>query len=600
MITLHKLEWNNWFSYGDNNVIEFDKDTVTQIIGKNGSGKSSIMLILQEMLYGKNSAGIKKTALRNRYGDKKLSGKLSFSKGPTSYTIKLQRTSALSISLEQDGEDISAHTAAGTYKQIENILGIDFKTFEQIVYQSSISSLQFLTATDSNRKQFLIGLLNLNEYLDLHEKFKKIHKDINARASHLEGEIAATKKWLDSSVIEDVDYELIDVPEVDEGIKDKLVELSADARDIDRTNKRILANKKKIEDLQELRKILPQEELGEKPDNLEEEKKELASLQASRTYEKSMLSKLINLDDKCPTCLQSIDQDLKNSMCTDHEINIDNIELRMSKLQSKINEASLSIIEWENHKKLLEKYEVVQKTIDSELENKEVKNIEDLKDEISLLKSKIKKMEEQYNNAIKYNSDIEAKIIHREETLKKFTEQNEFVKNAEKEASELLNLKVKLKILQDAFSTKGLVSYKIEFMIKDLEVLINKYLGELSDGRFQLFFTLNGDKLNVTINDNGVDVDISALSMGERSRVNSATLLSIRTIMSDLSDDKINLLFLDEILGTLDDFGKEKLIELLLEEHNLNTFLVSHEYTHPLLDKLTVIKTDNISRIENG
>ena len=37
-----------------------------------------------------------------------------------------------------------------------------------------------------------------------------------------------------------------------------------------------------------------------------------------------------------------------------------------------------------------------------------------------------------------------------------------------------------------------------------------------------------------------------------------------------------------------------------MEEHQLNTFLVSHEYTHPLLEKVTVIKEDNISRLENG
>ena len=47
MITLKKLQWSNCFSYGPNNEMSLDSDTVTQIIGTNGMGKSSIPLIIQ-------------------------------------------------------------------------------------------------------------------------------------------------------------------------------------------------------------------------------------------------------------------------------------------------------------------------------------------------------------------------------------------------------------------------------------------------------------------------------------------------------------------------------------------------------------------------
>jgi hypothetical protein len=53
-------------------------------------------------------------------------------------------------------------------------------------------------------------------------------------------------------------------------------------------------------------------------------------------------------------------------------------------------------------------------------------------------------------------------------------------------------------------------------------------------------------------------------------------------------------------MGVLDNFGKDKLIEILISETELNTFLVSHEFTHPLLDKITITKEDDISRIDNG
>ncbi len=59
-----------------------------------------------------------------------------------------------------------------------------------------------------------------------------------------------------------------------------------------------------------------------------------------------------------------------------------------------------------------------------------------------------------------------------------------------------------------------------------------------------------------------------------------------------------NLLILDETVETLDTDGKEKLVEVLLQEEHLNTFLVSHGFSHPLLEKINVIKRNNISQIE--
>jgi DNA repair exonuclease SbcCD ATPase subunit len=93
-------------------------------------------------------------------------------------------------------------------------------------------------------------------------------------------------------------------------------------------------------------------------------------------------------------------------------------------------------------------------------------------------------------------------------------------------------------------------------------------------------------------------VDILALSSGELARVNTATLIAIRKLMSSISKSKINILFLDEVTNVLDAEGREKLVEVLREEENLNTFIVSHGWTHPLLSKVEVKKEGNVSTIE--
>ena len=122
-------------------------------------------------------------------------------------------------------------------------------------------------------------------------------------------------------------------------------------------------------------------------------------------------------------------------------------------------------------------------------------------------------------------------------------------------------------------------------------------MAELSDGRFTLEFVVSNDKLNVQITDNGNVVDILALSSGELARVNTATLIAIRRLMSSISKSKINVLFLDEVISVLDDAGKERIVEVLLRE-DMNTYLVSHGWSHPLLEKIEVVKDVNTSVLE--
>ena len=154
-----------------------------------------------------------------------------------------------------------------------------------------------------------------------------------------------------------------------------------------------------------------------------------------------------------------------------------------------------------------------------------------------------------------------------------------------------------MEILKKSFSTNGLLAYKIENLVGELEELANEYLAELSDGRFTLEFVVSNDKLNVQITDNGNVVDILALSSGELARVNTATLIAIRRLMSSISKSKINVLFLDEVISVLDDAGKERIVEVLLRE-DMNTYLVSHGWSHPLLEKIEVVKDGNTSVLE--
>jgi len=227
-------------------------------------------------------------------------------------------------------------------------------------------------------------------------------------------------------------------------------------------------------------------------------------------------------------------------------------------------------------------------------------------DEVSLrqrlteLQASITQLKAQINKAERENADRAAHNSKLELIQGQLTEMTEELESWDTKLRQLNSKLNTVNTLVKTFSTTGLVAYKIENLVKDLEALSNEYLGELSGGRFQISFQISGsDKLNVVVTDNGVDIDILALSGGERARVNVATLLAIRKLMQSLSQSRINLLILDETIEALDVDGKEKLIEVLLGEESLNTILVSHGFSHPLLEKVHVVKHNNISRIED-
>ena len=105
-------------------------------------------------------------------------------------------------------------------------------------------------------------------------------------------------------------------------------------------------------------------------------------------------------------------------------------------------------------------------------------------------------------------------------------------------------------------------------------------------------------KLQINLRSDSVDMDIKSISSGEFNKVNTATLLAVRKMLTSISKIDINLLFLDEVVAVLDPESKDTLINLLLSEENLNTIVVSHGYTHPLASRLNVIKENKISRLE--
>ena len=410
-------------------------------------------------------------------------------------------------------------------------------------------------------------------------------------------EITTIEKWLSNNKLEATNILPLLNLEIDTDEDEKIFRsLSIELKNISEKNKKILRNNQYKEmlskiNIDELQSLPPVEKLSyDKFQNI------IGQVEGAKRASDRMLQKLEQLEDKCPTCEQDIDAEFKDQL-----IQAEKKTLGFLALQKKENEQIIEKIKKDNtefarREKLQKDWEDLFRNIDDSLPSSILdadelqERLDEVTEKLKTAKAKLADIALQNEEITKRNTRIEIIEAQTDGFLKKLAAAKEVL-------NEQQELDSNLEILKKAFSTNGLLAYKIENLVKELEELANSYLAELSDGRFTLEFIVSNDKLNVQITDNENIVDILALSSGELARVNTATLIAIRKLMSSISKSRINILFLDEVINVLDESGREKMVEVLLQE-DLNTYVVSHGWTHPLLEKIEVIKEGNVSKLE--
>ena len=605
-IILKNLQFSNMFSYGENNSLDLNKSRITQLTAPNGSGKSSISTIIQEILFNKNVKGIKKTDILNRWSKNKTwDASLTFTADNVDYEVSIKRIGAQTkVQLIEDGKDISEHKVLDTYKKISDIIGSNFEVFSQLTYQSSTDLLDFLKATDTNRKKFLINLFNLEKYIDIGERIKAKSSELDKEVNITQGELKSIEDFLSNTNIP-AKIEEVSVPEVDEAVTVRISDITREITNVNDTCRKIDKNNMYIQERDGL-----QFELGIKEpaafefmDEYQTLKMDLVMLNKDiANLEKELAN--IKINDKCNVCGQTIDtthivvikEDLQLKIASNKVTQLEMLDKARawSKEIDTIQAKKLSFI---SNQEKINRFEQLTQLIDNTIP-KEFPNVTELQSELRNLQTIASTNSKEIKDAIDHNKRVSA---HNAKVDALIEQKNEFTIRQTSVKDDIVtksDQSVSLNILKKAFSTSGIVAFKLENLTKELEVTINYYLSLLSDGQFQVEFTLDKEKLNITVINNGISTPIETVSGGEFSRIQTSVLLAIRSLLSKLGGSSINLLFLDEITGVLDDEGKEKLVEVLQKEHDLNVFLISHDFTHPLIDKISIVKNNNISSIQ--
>ena len=413
-IKLKTLKFSNMFSYGKNNVIDLNQARISQLTAPNGSGKSSIAMIIQETLFNKNIKGIKKADILNRWSkEKNWNSELTFVANDKDYVVTVNRTGAQTkVKLLENGVDISDHKVLDTYKMISDIIGLDFEVFSQLTYQSSTDLLEFLRATDANRKKFLINLFNLEKYISVGETIKIKSSEVDKELIRLQGELKTIQDFLSITTIPEKQTEVF-VPSVDESLQQEIGVLQQEINNYQVNCKKIDKNNMYIKERDELQFNAGMQEPAEFEfwDEYQTLKQDLIMLKRDIDTVKNDISN-IRVNDICPSCGQKIDtshlaklkadlEDQLNEKSTFHTEGL----AKATKWSNAIKEIDEKKKAYAQNKRQIERFETLSQLIDTSIDT-EYPDISDIQLHIDTLSKEYTVQDELAFEAREHNKNV--------------------------------------------------------------------------------------------------------------------------------------------------------------------------------------------------
>ena len=566
-IHFKKIKYKNILSTGNNfTTIDFDAKPTTLISGSNGSGKSTLLDAIVFGLYGKPFRKVNKGQLINTINNKELLVEIYFSVGGKNYMVKRGMRPVV-FEIYQDGQLINQDAAKKDYQEYleTSIIGINYKSFNQIVVLGSATYVPFMELHAGARRDIIEDLLDIQVFSTMgwlaKDQMKATTDNINDNAYKIE----LTESKIESAKENNDEIRKIKEVEVSK-IKERMgVEIDA-----------VEAKNKIIDAQDEIIKTL-YDDISDKADEkqkFQEATEKRTELERQRiAYEKEL--SFYHDHDNCPTCKQGIEHDFKQDQINEKNTKKDEIEKGLVDTAAVIK----------THQDRLNSIS----KIETEIQNVNFK-ISEHRAEIKMSKNALIAMKKELDNAQREVDEVDiSKLLKLEKDLeKKQAQRTELL-----EEREVLN--VVRTILQDGGIKARIISQYIPVMNK----LINKYLAA-----FDLFVDFQLDEnFNEIIKSRFRDkFSYASFSEGEKLRITLSIMLSWRSVAKLRNSVSTNLLILDETLdGALDSVGIESLIETL---HSLNAddniFVISHrgdQFAEKFDTSITFTKVKNFSEI---
>lgn len=540
------IEFKNFASYGNQTQrIQFEEDQskLFLTLGKNGDGKTTIANAIIYALYGRVE-GVKLSDLPNRI-NKELYVKIGLTCG--TIDVEIERgllPNKFGVKLNGVDFDKAGKKSVQDYLE-EEIFGIPYHVFKNIIILSVNDFKSFLTMSNQDKKQIIDKMFGFSILNDMQMSIKTERRNVKLEIDSYESElnqiidsIASVRGRLNTLLEESQEKNNSKIDE----LKSNLVELNESVKLLD------------IEKTAVLDKI--------KTNNTEYETKR--SDASKLKHEIEYLKKKVDLYEsgKCPTCETQLDSqwhlDQKDHFC------------------SKIEQDTLNI-----------------KTVKDEL-NDIKSNITGLRESKESIDTKITGIKYNMNSfksellKIKDTPD-DSQFEHLKSLIKDF-EQKEIVKSKNKgELSADYNF---MEIVERVLGEDGVKNLAVKTILPGL----NTNIAAMAQTMHLQFHIRFDEKFNCIINHLGEDINPMTLSTGERKKADFIIIIAIIKILK-LRFPQLNLLFLDELLSSVDHDGVYNILKILnqvIKENKINTFVINHSVLpHEIFDKKIQIYREN-------
>ena len=559
MIKIKHLDISTFKLLKDTEISFEDKSGIISLEGSNldnplfqsnSVGKSTLPDVILQGLFGKNLANITIEKMGNLYTGQKPAVTITVERDGIDYVIKNDYENNL-CKIYKDGVLLDFTRKKDVLSEMEDILGLSFFLFSQLIYVSPSTQSLFSNVSNDAQSKFIQSLLSI-------EFINDINKKSSADLKTYKGEVNMQIKEINlyQQQVENLSKQLDLVPTFDKTDFTELINtLSADISRQDDMREIIKKNYDKVK--KELEQITKQEI---------ELKSELKHLESALNKEEALIK-----SGSCPTCQQNTDKLLPK---TDKSL-IKNLKKDIETIFEKV---------------LAKKAEL--KTIEEELSK--------IASEISVNRSTL----QQYKAGRENQTNAEKQESIRDSLMEQRTDAINLLITKQAELTELEDKVYILELISQSTSSKGYIKERVELFLALFNSELYELGKELLGNNYKI--SINKSKnvgFELYVDDSEIILNYSSLSSGFKSRVDLLISLALNKTVEILTGISINVLFLDEILSAVDATGVES-ISLLLNKikHKFPDkliFIVSHNQVIKNVDNtLTITRQNDASKLK--
>ena len=542
-ITFKTIKYKNLLSSGNAwSEVRLDQFRTTLISGTNGSGKSTLLDAIVFALYGRAFRKINKGQLINTINAREAEVEITFSVGNSNYLIRRGIKPNL-FEIWKDNVMINQDAASKDYQAYleQNILNLNYKSFNQIVILGSATYVPFMELPAYARREIIEDLLDIQVFSTMNTLLKDRVSGNKESITENSYQMDLMESKLSSAKEHNASIRKIREDEV-EKIREKM---AVHIKEIENAKQVISGQEDVLQTV--LDDVKDKPEMKTKSEKAKSLRRDIESQVRSHQQELSFYQD----HDDCPTCKQGIEHEFKAGI---------------------ISEKDTKLAELENGlKQLAEKAKVYEDRLEA------ISVLEDQMRDINLgIGDQRATIKVAKNALVSYKNEL----VSAEEQVEavdtsKLQEISDRLKSTEVEQQDLFDDREVLTVVQAMLRDGGIKTRIIRQYIPIMNKLINKYLGS-----FELFVDFQLDEnFNEVIKSRFRDAfSYASFSEGEKLRITLAIMLAWRSVAKLRNSVSTNLLLLDETLdGALDGVGIESLIDTL---HNLNAddniFVISH------------------------